>query len=203
MQTFRTRDYREFQNDIARQLRASYGKLFEPTDTRTVERCSKPTLPIIPPLTDVTTLQHARTMFDVPFIEKVMTILFKHIWLVGENNTSQPLFTSDAPVTRYSHAKPFQGSGFASPGVEILLPLSSRHILILLDRPYFKRSKFLTDGIVQQLVPDQVTHFNASQVRESYRQIYCREEQFDLARDYIEHYPDVCDPYQQRVSANE
>jgi Protein of unknown function (DUF4238) len=131
-------------------------------------------------------------MFNLPSIEAVMTILFEHIWIVGENNTSQPLLTSDDPVVRHSHAKPYAGSGFASPGIEILFPLSSRFILVLLDRAHFKRSDYLTDGIVHQLFPEQVLHYNVSQVRDSYPQVFCQQDRFDQAREYIAVYPSAC-----------
>jgi Protein of unknown function (DUF4238) len=196
MQAIRTREYREYQNDIIRQVKGFYAELVQgarsSTDATNADRAT-------PLSDDMSPLEHAKLMFNLPFIESVMTILFEHIWIVGENRTSQPLFTSDAPIIRYSHARPYPGSGFASPGIEILLPLSSRYILVLLDRPYFKRSEYLTDGIVHQLIPEQVVHYNASQVRDSYRQVYCEEDRFDLAWDYIEQYPEVCDRYRQKV----
>jgi hypothetical protein len=199
MQSIRTREYREFQDDLVRQVGEFYNELQDSSagQTSAFDGMARVTRRSI--FSPITPLQHARVMFNLSYIESVMTILFEHIWVVGENNTPQPLFTSDNPVVRHSHAKPYQGSGFASPGIEILFPLSSRHILILLDRAYFQRSEYLKDGIVHQLVPDQILHYNVSQVRDSYRQVFCQLDQFDQARDYIKVYPDVCDPDRPRV----
>ena len=200
MQSIRTREYRAKQDDLASRVCEFYNKT---QHSRRVE--PEPSAELTPRFElaisrTITPLEHARVMFNVPFIETTMTILFEHIWIVGENNTSQPLFTSDSPVVRHSHAKPYPGSGFASPGIEILFPLSSRHTLILLDRAFFKRSDYLTDGIVHQLVPEQVLHHNVSQVRDSYRQVFCQQDQFEQARDYITLYPSVCDPARPRLA---
>jgi Protein of unknown function (DUF4238) len=198
MQSLRTREYREFQDDLVRRVGEFYNEM------QTLRLGQLPEADLIPvperaTFSATTPLQHAKVMFNLPYIESVMTILFEHIWIIGENNTSQPLYTSDNPVVRHSHAKPYRGSGFASPGIEIIFPLSSRHILVLLDRPHFKQSDYLTDRIVHKLLPEQVLHYNVSQVRDSYRQVFCQQDLFDQAREYIEVFPDVCEPARPRI----
>ena len=52
----------------------------------------------------------------------------RHIWVVGRNETDQPLYFSDAPVTRYGHVPlPFGVAGLATVGVQIDFPVSSNN----------------------------------------------------------------------------
>ena len=73
-------------------------------------------------------LSHAKFMFGSTFVNEVFPTLLEHIWLIGDNVTSQPLFTSDAPVIKHPHLfhDVYGGNGFVLAGIEIQLPLSSR-----------------------------------------------------------------------------
>ncbi len=151
---------------------------------------------------EMTPLGHAKFMFGDSFIPFVFPVLFRHIWLIADNQTSQPFFTSDAPVIRHPHdINPFYGTfGFGSKGVEILLPLTSRFLLILLERSWFTPILKETDGAVLHLKPEEVTYYNELQVYESYRQIYCQDDQFELARFLVERDPKICDQEYSRIA---
>ena len=126
----------------------------------------------------------------------------RHIWLIAQDDTSQPLFTSDAPVIRYPHVSHplYGGSGLASRGVEILFPLSSRYVLVLRERSYFATLGGATDGTLLRLRLESVAFYNGFQICESYRQIYSSEDRFDQVRELIEQFPVICDRERPRFS---
>jgi len=204
MQYCRTREFRDTFTYAIRELSSAVAKKHEFAQRYKAERGEviKSENPIIPIPPGITPLEHARIMFDQPLIERIMFILFQHIWLIADNQTPQPFFTSDAPVMRQPHYNHpvYGGAGFGSKGVEILLPLSSRFLLVLLERTYFTPGLKETDGAVMHLKPEEVTYYNGFQVWESFRQIYCQEDKFDLAKDLVERYPEICDLEHSRIS---
>ncbi len=151
-------------------------------------------------------LEHAAFMFVGRFVESVMPVLLDHIWSIGDNRTPLPLFTSDAPVVRYPHVNhpPYGGSGFASTGVEILLPLSPRYVLILRERNHFaplmRELTLDSDGAVLLLRPEGVSLYNRFQVWNSHRQIYGPQDEFDQIRELMEKFPAMCDQARPRFT---
>src|SRR6185369_13904288 len=67
-------------------------------------------------------------------------ILQRFIWIFDVNTSPFDLVTSDVPVIRIGHvdSSPFPSDGFASPGVEIDLPISSRLVLRMFQRRHWK-----------------------------------------------------------------
>ena len=199
MQEFRTRLFRDTLTDLTRQMTAILTQFYNIARGYSAEKWGQPVPEeIFPPhVPETTPLNHANVMFDHEFAARLMDILFGHAWLIGENRTSQPMYISDAPVIRYSHARPYQGSGFQTPGVEILLPLSSKYILIMLERAHFQQPPQM-DGRVLPLDEDRVFYYNCSQVRDSRRQIYCEEDKFDTAREFLADRPEYGEPDRSR-----
>ena len=129
---------------------------------------------------------HARTLIDVPLIEEIAAILLGHIWFVSENNTEWTHYTSDHPVTKYPHAKhPIRSmSGFRSPGIQIMYPLSPKHCLNLFERTFWKQHEHLHGEVFNQpLTNENMEFYNSAQVIHSSRFIYCQQDAFDMARD--------------------
>ena len=204
MQFCRTREFRDTharmleqlgnvianKHEFARQHMAAQGEVIE------VEP------PLKPATGEMVPLQHADFIFNGSFVERVMPVLLGHIWLIAQNDTSQPLFTSDAPVILYPHVSHplYGGSGFASRGVEILFPLSSRYVLVLRERSYFATLGGATDGTLLRLRLESVAFYNGFQICESYRQIYSSEDRFDQVRELIEQFPAICDRERPRFS---
>lgn len=97
------------------------------------------------------TALHGQFMWDFKFVRRVAETLCNHIWVVGINQTSVPLYTSDSPVVRKAHKvpasfvpRPDRGPAFeraidivvesnlpgiANEGVEIAFPLSPECVL--------------------------------------------------------------------------
>jgi hypothetical protein len=155
--------------------------------------------PIIAPEMEMSALSHAKTMFGGAFATDIYPILFEHIWILGDNGTAQPFYTSDTPVVRHTDNAPdlHRGIGFNTFGVEIYLPLSSRFVLMLLERGWFTpilKKLNSREGDVWKLKPEEVDRFNAYQVSDSRREVYCRDGAFEVARTVVETMPEICDP---------
>lgn len=113
--------------------------------------------------------------------DKIANILANHIWLIGFNDfgKNKAFYTSDHPVAKLSHL-----SGIASKGVKITFPLNSDVIIILLEKEYFNKYKILENKIIQ-LTTHQIDNINSMQILSSDRQIYCRDQDFDLVKQII------------------
>jgi hypothetical protein len=136
---------------------------------------------------------HAQRFFDEDLVVELAAIINQHIWFVGVNPTIQPYYTSDHPVVKKANREQPGRSftGLRSPGIEISFPLSSRHILVMLERSHFQHiAKF--DGRAQVMDPIGVEHFNALQVMRCQRQVYCETNQFEQAESVCRRFPEVC-----------
>ncbi|MHB8973723.1 MAG: DUF4238 domain-containing protein [Pirellulaceae bacterium] len=165
-----------------------------------------------PPMSPITipdemaSLEHAEFMFVGDFANRVMPILMHHIWSVAVNDTPQPLLTSDAPVVLYPHVTHplLGGAGFGCPGIEILLPLSPRYLLVIRERGHFaplmRPVNPQPDGAVLPLKPAGVELYNRLQVANCYRWVYCPEDKFEQVRELIKQFPEVCDQDRPRFS---
>jgi Protein of unknown function (DUF4238) len=161
--------------------------------------------PLVAPKMELSPLEHAKMMLNGPVAREIYTWLFDHIWLIGDNQTSQPFYTSDDPVVYHggNGPNPDAPAGFGTIGVEIYLPLSSRYILVLFDRRWFTpllaKAKMI-EGEVWKLKPEEVDYYNSYQVTQSRRFVFCRDDAFDVARLMMENSPENCDPNQPRFT---
>ena len=204
IQDLRTREFRNSFSSVMAQLHAQIHSMQELARKRMAERGEVVTCEtsIAPIPTEMTPLAHAQYMFNLPTIDQMARIFLNHIWIIGVNQTGQNLFTSDAPMTiRSELANPARGgTGYASRGVEIAMPLSSRFMLMLFERSWFAPRLPDKDGDVVGLHPEVVKHFNSRQVFESHRQIFCQDDQFELARDLVAKYPELCEAGRSRFT---
>lgn len=142
--------------------------------------------------------EHARALFDPEVTQTYVDILLSHFfWHVGVNDTGQPLYTSDNPVIMRSHLAA-EAYGIGSPGIEIMFPLSPRHILILGEREQFP-GMALVDRKTTVLRPENVLYYNSGQVLQSYRDVYSSTSDFLLAVDVCARNPHVCIPDRERI----
>jgi Protein of unknown function (DUF4238) len=144
---------------------------------------------------------HAEFIRDLEFLEELAHgLAHNHYWIYGINCTGKSLYTSDHPVVRQAHVNhSFLGTaGLLSPGVEIALPLSPRSILLLYERSIHKRMKRKHRRFVE-LCEGNVQYYNSLQARESFRQIYCSEEDFTDAIEFCRKFPEACRPGRSRI----
>ena len=146
--------------------------------------------------------EHCRLILDQGYLKQCAKIMFDHIWLVGQNDTSQPLYISDAPVTFYPHAEPanpFSGVGFLTKGVEINFPITPKYVLMLCERSYFAPLYARFEGRITRLDDENVKFYNGLQVWNSRRQVYCIENRFEQVRAYEEKQPEFFNERRPRV----
>lgn len=176
VQALRTRDARDV---IVEMYRQGYEAIFRDLTERNWpgQGHLAPRVEIKPEYIPV---HHARLMLQSG-IETVGQAFFMYTWVIGVNKARQPLYTSDQPVVRHTHIEhPYlSNEGFVAPGVEVAFPLDSGHLLLMRDwrAPGGDRAN---DGSVEELDEARVEFYNQMQVEQSRRQIYCREDAFDL-----------------------
>lgn len=138
-------------------------------------------------------------MFDLDHHKKLSMTLFHHTWQLGINRTASPFYTSDHPVALYLPERYRSNNvrGIGSFGIQIAFPITPTYIILLMDRlAYADRIPF--DGWHLILDEKQVESFNKQQVIDSYQQIICNEDDFDLAEKVCAEMPSICDPERQR-----
>ncbi|MBD2518766.1 DUF4238 domain-containing protein [Nostoc sp. FACHB-973] len=108
---------------------------------------------------------------------EISKILSSHIWLFGVNSTSIPLWTSDNPIAIKQHEH--FGTGLASHGVQVVYPISSKHLLIMFESNFWNKLKSY-DGKSIPLSEDDVKSYNKLQANQCYRQTYSSKKNFEL-----------------------
>jgi hypothetical protein len=145
-------------------------------------------------------LIHAQKIFDREAVLPMAESLLQHLWVIGRNDTGHPFYTSDHPVVRRGNRK--EGGipqvGANDPGVEFVFPLSSRHILLIMERGHFA-SWQPQDLRAVPLTGEQVNDYNRLQVLKSSQKLYCETDDFDLARAVCREQPEVRDPNRPRA----
>jgi hypothetical protein len=158
-------------------------------------------------------LLHAKFMWDPDFVCRVAEVLYHRIWVVGVNDTTIPLYTSDTPVVLQAHKQrenfipdPNNGTAFrqaidiviessrpgiTDEGVELVFPLNPKCALIILENEHFKYLE-KNQGKRYSLQPTDVIRLNSLQVLQSNRQIYSVSNDFGLAEKLCNDHPDIC-----------
>ena len=108
---------------------------------------------------------------------KIAKILSSHIWLFGVNSTPIPLWTSDNPIV----IKPYEdfGTGIASHGVQVIYPISPKHLLIMFESNFWSKLHSF-DGMSATLSEEEVKSYNKLQAQQCYRQTYSNKKNFEL-----------------------
>jgi hypothetical protein len=146
--------------------------------------------------------QQAQQMFG-DMTKELTEILDSHIWVIGRNMTTQPLFASDNPVVKFPHIKDSLKSmaGFGSRGVEVVFPISSRYVISMFERKYHLNIQGMESQVID-LRLDNVEHYNAMQVQQCERQVFASEDKFELCARILREHPDVGDKARPRIVIN-
>ncbi|MGM3309633.1 DUF4238 domain-containing protein [Anabaena sp. WFMT] len=110
------------------------------------------------------------------YISDLSQVLVKYIWLVGINQTSIPLYTSDHPFAVIPH---LNGSSYLSKGIEIIFPINPKLVFILRERTYFKNDNNKNCKLVK-LTKDDIEKYNEAQFYSCKRFIYSKYDDFRL-----------------------
>jgi len=134
-------------------------------------------------------------------------IFYDKKWMLLVNNTEIPFWTSDNPIVRFNplNLDPYPNTGLISWGIQIYFPLSSSLCLCMLDPERyvsFKKIEKVDPKDVQQNINkvekmsikiEDVIFLNSLQVKECYRQIYSKLDDFELAEKMVKEDPSIKD----------
>lgn len=189
VQEFRTMEWRAALKDLSLQTkhRLSKYKLSDKLKTE-LEEVSKPDFH--------KELQLKFLMGTSEFIE----MLFGMKWILIENRTKMPFWTSDHPVSRYNpiDKSPLGNLGLLCEGIQMYLPLTPSLSLCFCDLVnYFT----FPDRMIADKV-ENVVFQNSLQVRSSMRSIYSCNDDFSLAKEILEEHPDLRNINRKRFSVS-
>jgi len=105
------------------------------------------------------------------------SFLVKHQWEVGLNKTETLLYTSDNPVATIPDSKTI----YDLEEIEILFPINSELILILKSGKNTQKKKKACR--IVSLDTKKVLDYNKAQIFSSNKHIFCKEEQFEFAKE--------------------
>ncbi|AXV37990.1 MAG: hypothetical protein CIT01_07150 [Methanobacterium sp. BRmetb2] len=146
------------------------------------------------------------SLINQKVLSDLTKILYDKKWILLENNTDFPFWTSDNPVARYNplDLSPYGNLGVASWGIQIYFPLNTKLCLCLLDperyRTYNNLEKVKFKDINQNIKNaeksiiediDEIEFINGLQIIESYRQIFSKFDNFSLAKKMIKENPNM------------
>lgn len=189
LQMTRTREYREMQNELAEEVLNSRLKIEMP------EYASVYRLKMNP---DHVPMNQGLLMFDPEFQNGLAKILYNHIWLVGINETDQPLYTSDHPVQIVPFGKK-GGAGLNSPGVKIIFPITPKYLLLIYEKSVHTHL-IAKEGQRVVINQNDITAANLFQVSDSYRQVFCSQDSFSLVNKMLQKNPEIFTPDRKRFN---
>jgi len=146
-------------------------------------------------------LLHIESITDNQYVTMLAFILYNYIWIIGVNSAS-PFYTSDNPIVIRSKETPEELCKFhlfGKVGTEIVYPINSSLILLMFERTYYKKMLSLENGFYE-LGEDDVKEYNAMQVTQSYNQVFCVDDNFDLAREVCKTIPQSADKDRIRIT---
>jgi len=129
---------------------------------------------------------HANLLADYDTVMGIAEKFWSLYWLVGRNTTNQPFYTSDDPVI-LDRIPPKNDGPNVPPwvGIEYSFPLSSRLILVMIDRYMFSKISSTNGENVERRTFDmgelEIERYNALQVAKSTKYVFCEENKFTLA----------------------
>ena len=119
---------------------------------------------------------------------KFSEIILSMKWVLSENNTSTPFWTSDHPVNRYNPLKsphPFLGNlGLLSRGIQIVFPLTPKLCLLVGDPV-----EYATNPDKVTCIRDNVLFVNTLQLGWATRHIFSPSDDFAIARKWLNDNP--------------
>lgn len=133
------------------------------------------------------------------YVKQFSDVILSMKWILAENKTEMPLWTSDNPINRYNPFKdPLGNLGYLSKGIQIFFPLSPWLSLLLCDIvDYFH----YPDKIVTNK-KDNIIFQNHLQMRWSTRFVFSQNDDFSLAEEILKSEPILRKVDRPRTMAN-
>ena len=150
--------------------------------------------------------QHLDWLLDGKRIRETAEIFHRHIWVIQRAYGEDVFYTSDNPLARRGHME-IPGSwmsmgGINSPGIEIVFPISSKYLLVLYERNYFRLAERDENRVVPLLCTDNMIYANHFQVGSSTRFVFSRTADFSLVERILIEEPHLGDPGRKRISGS-
>lgn len=148
-------------------------------------------------LTDEADIRDRQNQTIIEDSVETAAILEEKRWVLLSNLTQTPFWTSDNPFVLHNRRDfgPFRGNlGIDVQGIEMYFPLDPNTMLGFLDPEDFGH----LDSQLPVLDPDIVEMYNFLQVRQSNRQVFSCDDEFSLAEELVEEYPEISDPDRDR-----
>ena len=126
-------------------------------------------------------------------------IILNMKWMLFENFTKIPLWTSDHPINRFNpiDQSPLGNLGLKSDGIQLFFPLNPT-LGILFGDPV----EYCTNPEKIACIKDNIIFSNSLQARSSTRHIFSNNNDFYLAKKWLREYPHFTNPSRQRVEGN-
>lgn len=141
--------------------------------------------------------------------EQIVNVLVPKAWIMHKAHASRTFYISDAPVALHNDiTDEFRGTiGFAVPGIEVYMPISATALVgaycPTLLQDVGSVEPFRTALKTGQRIPCDMANmdfFNSLQVVNAERFVYCRDDDFELARGVLQINPEARKP--KRVVSN-
>lgn len=140
-------------------------------------------------------LLHLDMILDEDMALEMAEVFSNHIWVMNVNKTSTPFYTSDNPVLTIPHIKDkyMTYGGYNSKGVEVVFPVSPNLLLSMYEKRQF--SSYFNDRSFRIIKDDTtVDYYNRVQVAQSFRCVFSNMNEFSIAKDMCDKYPEIRDP---------
>jgi len=191
IQDIRTKEFREFLKSLGREMKRVFGDkplsndLLEQLETADSE--------------DYIRATHSKMVTETlsgktGFIEIILSMK----WILFENYTKIPLWTSDHPVNRFNpiDLSPLGNLGLKSKGIQVFFPLSPTLGIVFCDPVEY--------GLMPEKVTsikDNIIFCNTLQARSSARHIFSPNNDFYLAKKWLKEHPEFTDLKRKRIDA--
>lgn len=132
-------------------------------------------------------------LLDIDHIVDLMQSFWDLTWILGINRTDVPFYTSDNPIGTCPHIKhPIMSmAGIGSKGVEVFLPLSPNHILLMFDGSYHTEISRYNGRYVSLDDIDDIEHYNRLCTYNSSRCVFSSNSDFSIIENILLSNPNV------------
>ncbi len=140
-------------------------------------------------------------IFD--FAEQIANVLVPKAWIMHKAYPTRTFYISDTPVALHNDIKDeFRSTiGFVFPGIQVYMPMSATALLgaycPILFREVGGVEPFRTARETGEPVPCESANmdfFNSLQVVNAERFLYCRDDDFELAKRVLQNHPEARKP---------
>ncbi len=156
---------------------------------------------------------------------RLAPVIANYYWILSVNTTDIPYYTSDHPIIKdnifYNKCREIfslfgSGKGYLNKGIEFHIPISSESKIILVDTtplndlreffhdfPLFSRIENLINNILKpklDVVRENVMYYNENITAFSNQYIFSKNDNFEIARNFLERYPEASNPTRRRIN---